>query len=543
MILKNGDNKVEFSKEIDKYYQAYGKSDYLITDNNNAPLRVKKIIYEKRYRNSYIELVKKPPTNFAFVEGGKLGDKTLENLYVSKYEVTQKEYREIMGTNPSKFKGDNNPVESVTWYDAIRYANKLSEKEGLAPYYKILGEKYDSLIINGGNGYRLPTIAEWEYVARGGKLSKGFEYAGSNDLEKVAWVKHWIKQLKELPTQPVGKKIPNELGIYDMNGNVYEWCEDLKENNRLVMGLSSNFTILWQTKYTLSDYEKMKPDTSNYETGFRLVRNVNLDTSKKTENINVENTYDDVFQKNFVLVNEGTFTMGNTFGDGKSNEEPTHSVTLDSYYMSKYEVTLKEYRELMGYNPSDFDKDNNPVGQVTWYDAVMYANRLSENEGIIPYYNISSVTKEGNRIKNATVTIAGGKGYRLPTEAEWEYAARGGSQSKGYKYSGSNNIDEVAWYGSYGSSNAQVVGQKKANELGIYDMSGNVDEWCWDWYDDNYYYFSDKTNPTGHAGGDKRVYRGGDFYFSEEKTSVSFRDYHYPNRYFESVGFRLVRSY
>ena len=135
--------------------------------------------------------------------------------------------------------------------------------------------------------------------------------------------------------------------------------------------------------------------------------------------------------------------MGDTFGDGDESQQPTHSVTLDSFYMSKYEVTQKEYREIMGYNPSNFSGDNNPVEQVTWYDAVMYANKLSEKEGLAPYYNISIVTKWGDVIANATVTIVGGKGYRLPTESEWEYAARGGNQSKGYKYSGSNNIDEA----------------------------------------------------------------------------------------------------
>ncbi len=245
--------------------------------------------------------------------------------------------------------------------------------------------------------------------------------------------------------------------------------------------------------------------------------------------------------KDYVLVEGGTFNMGDTFGDGASDQKPTHRVTLDSFYMSKYEVTQKEYRELMGYNPSSFSGDNNPVEVVNWYDAVIYANKLSEKEGIKPYYNISNVIKDGNKIRNATVTIAGGKGYRLPTESEWEYAARGGNQSKGYKYSGSNNVDEIAEYEGNNDESTNPVGGKKANELGIYDMSGNVCEWCWDWY--GLIGTSNKTNPTGRVSGDSRVVRGGGWFSSESEATVNYRSSSTPGSYDFDAGFRLVRSY
>ncbi len=222
----------------------------------------------------------------------------------------------------------------------------------------------------------------------------------------------------------------------------------------------------------------------------------------------------------YVLVEGGTFTMGDTFGDGEEDQKPTHSVSLDSFYISKYEVTQKEYKELIGYNPSKISGENNPVEHVSWYDAVIYANRLSEKVGLKPYYDISNITKDGD-ITYATVTILGGKGYRLPTESEWEYAARGGNQSKGYKYSGSNNVDEVAWYDKNSDSKTQVVGQKKANELGIYDMSGNVHEWCWDL--DGSYSSSKKTNPTGALESYYRVFRGGSWDCLASLVSVTYR--------------------
>jgi len=179
--------------------------------------------------------------------------------------------------------------------------------------------------------------------------------------------------------------------------------------------------------------------------------------------------------ENFVFVEGGTFQMGSN--DGDSDEKPVHSVTVSSFYVGKFEVTQKEYQNVMGKNPSYFKGENNPVENVTWYDAVKYCNKRSEKEGRTPSYNIN-----GN---NVTCDFSA-NGYRLPTEAEWEYAARGGNKSQNYKYSGSNKIGDVAWYDSNSGLRTHPVGQKAPNELGIYDMTGNVWEWCWDWYDGNY---------------------------------------------------------
>jgi formylglycine-generating enzyme required for sulfatase activity len=210
-----------------------------------------------------------------------------------------------------------------------------------------------------------------------------------------------------------------------------------------------------------------------------------------------------------VYVIGGTFQMGSS---SESDEKPIHTVTVSSFFMDKTEVTQVQYRKVMGKNPSNFSGcDDCPVEQVTWYDANAYAQKV---------------------------------GKRLPTEAEWEYAARGGNKSKGYTYSGSNTIGSVAWYNGNSSSKTHPVAQKQPNELGLYDMSGNVWEWCSDRYDKGYYSRSPQTDPQGPNSGSFRVLRGGgwnDFYSycrvaMRNWTSPSLRYSHPP------LGFRLVLS-
>ena len=202
--------------------------------------------------------------------------------------------------------------------------------------------------------------------------------------------------------------------------------------------------------------------------------------------------------------------------------------------MGKYVVTQEEYQDVMGSNPSLNLKNNRlPVECVTWYDAVEYCNRLSKKEGLTPCYSGSGDNITCNWNAN---------GYRLPTEAEWEYAARGGINKDDYIYSGSNDINEVAWYKGNNREKRRDVGTKMGNSLGIYDMSGNVWEWCWDGYDFIYYSKSPRNNPTGIAVRSLRVYRGGSWGANSDYCAVSYRNYSYPNLRGYNLGFRVVRA-
>ncbi|MDR0824678.1 MAG: formylglycine-generating enzyme family protein [Prevotella sp.] len=233
-------------------------------------------------------------------------------------------------------------------------------------------------------------------------------------------------------------------------------------------------------------------------------------------NVNkVDSTLTSIPPINMVYVAGGTFTMGCTDEQGDDcypNETPAHQVTLSPYYIGKYEVTQKQWRDVMGTNSSCFEDDNLPVESVNWDDVQGFIEKLNQKTG---------------------------KNYRLPTEAEWEYAARGGNQSQGYKYSGGDTVSEVAWYDdNLGDDTSYPVGTKQANELGIYDMSGNVAEWCSDWYGD--YNNSSQTNPQGAASGSDRVSRGGGWLLCAWNARVSYREGYSPDSQLVYLGFRLA---
>ena len=216
-----------------------------------------------------------------------------------------------------------------------------------------------------------------------------------------------------------------------------------------------------------------------------------------------------------IAVEGGTFQMGATSeqgGDADDDEYPVHSVTLSDYYIGETEVTQELWEAVMVSNPSYFSGSQRPVERVSWNDCQEFITQLNQLTG---------------------------KNFRLPTEAEWEYAARGGNKSQGYKYSGSNTIGNVAWYGD-NSNSTHNVKIKSPNELGIYDMSGNVYEWCQDWYGYGSYSSNAQTNPTGPSSGSNRVYRGGSWYNSASGCRVASRSFSSPGLRDGGLGFRVV---
>ncbi len=500
---------------------------------------------------------------------------------------------------------ENYPVVLVSWHGALAYAEWLSMKTG----------RY----------YRLPTEAEWEYAARGGKRGRAYKYSGSNNLDDVAW----YFENSNLHLHSIGGKQPNELGLFDMSGNVWEWCSDWYHEDYYIRCESQDVvknpqdTIVgakrvgrggsWRNKMQdcrISVRHGWVPDQGRSRLGFRLVcdlenvpfnmknyindsakKNGKLQTSFVVKDLDKDGIPDSLdncigsanpnqidsdgdglgdacdedddgdgvpdpkdqcpdtprealvnekgceldpviarLEQNMVWVEGGRFTMGcqeGRDGDCDDDEYPAHEVELSGYWMGKYEVTQAEWRAVMGSDPSYSKGCNNcPIESVSWHDVQEFLARLNEKTG---------------------------KTYRLPTEAEWEYAARGGKKSQGYLYAGSNNLNEVGWYGgnyqkgkSYGAEGTtHPVGQKKPNELGLYDMSGNVWEWCRDWYAGDYYEACEAKgvvrNPQGPSKGSWRMCRGGSWSGNARYCRASNRGRDTPVIRSGYLGFRLVR--
>ncbi|HPR18655.1 MAG TPA: SUMF1/EgtB/PvdO family nonheme iron enzyme, partial [Candidatus Cloacimonadota bacterium] len=234
-----------------------------------------------------------------------------------------------------------------------------------------------------------------------------------------------------------------------------------------------------------------------------------------------------------VLIEGSCFIMGDHYNEGNSNELPLHYVTLSNFWISEHEITQSEYETVVGSNPSNFLGDNNPVERTTWFDAATYCNLRSQQEGYTPCYDLSDWSCDFTA-----------NGYRLPTEAEWEYVARGGSDwQDDYKYSGtSDNLGDFAWYYNNSGSSSQSVCTKFPNQIYIFDMSGNVNEWCNDWYDSDYYSSSPTNDPNGPESGTYRVVRGGGWYSGDSDCRVAFRAHNLPATFSNKLGFRVVKS-
>ena len=524
------------------------------------------------------------------VEGGtfRMGNYvTLSPFAIGQTEVTQALWQAVMGSNPSHFTDDPNlPVEQVSWDDCQEFIAKLNEMTGRT--------------------FRLPSEAEWEFAARGGNNSQDYTYAGSDNIEEVAW----YRQNSGYTTHPVAEKAPNELGLYDMSGNVDEICQDgysdlyasnpltnpimpstdgqhvarggsyidtrfscnltsreptgsssilPKHGLRLAMGeptytplsLSKNEVEINDGMYEMvtiaggSGLYQVDCDNSEVlityhdgttlrlhatDVGPAIVTVSDLTTGKQATITVTVNPSEFVIEKftvgdetfAMIKVDGGTFLMGATpeqEADATDDERPVHEVTLSSFFIGQTEVTVGLWKAVLGYCPiptyipENTPDPRTPAGCVSWNDCQEFIAKLNEMTG---------------------------RTFRLPTEAEWEFAARGGNYSHGYKYAGSDNFEEVAWFGE-NSAFAQFVRTKAPNELGLYDMSSTVTEWCQDWF--GAYGSEPLVNPVGPESGTYRVIRGG-CYNSPDPICcrVSYRNGADPAApmYFTTVGLRLV---
>ncbi len=500
--------------------------------------------------------------NMVEVEGGSFQSihspqVTLSPFAIGQTEVTQALWEAVMGSNPSYFNGDSrpggpdNPVEDVSWDDCQEFIAKLNEMTGRT--------------------FRLPSEAEWEFAARGGNYSHGYKFAGSDDKDEVAW----HRDNSGHKTHPVAELLPNELGLYDMSGNVEEYCQDGWGNNyfctnpltnpmmpttdgeHVACGGSWNYTgslvssgpasAAWPTRglrlamgepaydtplslskddveindglcdvvtiaggsglYQVSCNNNEALTISHKDTTIRLdaievgtatISVSDLTTGEQATVAVTVNPSEFVMEKftvgdvkfAMIMVDGGTFMMGATpeqEDEANNDERPVHEVTLSSFFIGQTDVTLGLWIAVTGYNPiqhyipEQMDDPRIPVMLVSWDDCQEFIAKLNEMTG---------------------------RTFRMPTEAEWEFAARGGNYSHGYKYAGSDNLGDVAWYEeNWEESKEHLVRMKVPNELGLYDMSGLMWEWCQDWYGS--YGSEPLVNPVGPESGTNRVIRGG----------------------------------
>ena len=310
------------------------------------------------------------------------------------------------------------------------------------------------------------------------------------------------------------------LKLYDGNECVFSGYTTNTEGKYGNMYLPKESVVLFHNEIPESvgsliqeTRDKMEKEIKEEEEKIRIEKEAKL-KKNLTQRYSKYRAIFESLSEDMIYIEGGTFWMGSDSEESYGDEKPIHKVTLSPFYICRYEVTQVLWQAVMDSNPSNFKDDRRPVEQVSWDDCQAFIRKLNQLTG---------------------------KEYRLPTEAEWEYAARGGNKSKGYKFSGSNNIDEVAWYTkTTNDDGTHLIGQKQPNELGLYDMSGNVWEWCRDRYDS--YDNSEQINPRGSENGSNYVYRGGG-YNSDTRNCRVFRRNRFrsPFRYV-NLGFRLAMS-
>jgi formylglycine-generating enzyme required for sulfatase activity len=442
-----------------------------------------------------------------------------KGFWIGKYEVTQAEYQEVVGNNPSYFTGDaNRPVDSVNWHDAVAYCTALTERERTA------GRIATNTV------YRLPTEAEWEYACRAGTTTR-FSHGDDVGYSRLT-LYAWYHDNSEATSHPVGQKLPNPWGLHDVYGNVQEWCQDGWSDSLLggtvtdPPGTPSGSTAVYRGGYAHEWPRDCRSasrigDSVDYQGrggGFRVV----LAVVDAGEPVNPD-------PSKLVWIPPGTFTMGSQVGevDRGEDEGPQTQVTLTKgFWMGKYEVTQAEYVEVIGNNPSYFTGDTSqPVEQVTWWDATHYCGQLTER-------------------KRTAGRVPSGYAYRLPTEGEWEYACRAGTTTR-FSFGDDPAYAELtsyAWYFGNSGGMTHPVGQQLANPWGLHDVHGNVYEWCASWWTTSLP-GGTAVDPQGPPAGDYRVIRGGswdDWGMRAKDCRSANRNAVPPGSATRQIGFRVV---
>jgi formylglycine-generating enzyme required for sulfatase activity len=512
-------------------------------------------------------------------------------FYMGKNEVTKDLWVEVRNwatTNgytdiaAGAGKASNHPIQTVSWWDVIKWCNARSEKEGLTPCYTIGGEvmKTGTTIpaVNWtANGYRLPTEAEWEKAARGGVSGKRFPWGTDTISHNEANFRNSGSESYKLGTSgfhptyatgtlsytsPVGSFAANGFGLNDMAGNIFEWCWDWYGASTYVngetdpRGAASGWARVirggcWNDSALLCRAANRKQEgsaTRNNCLGFRIARS--SDASEMT------------------FIPAGNFTMGSTSGDSDPDSPPV-TVNVSAFYMGKNEVTKNLWVEVRNWATTNGYTDiaagagkasNHPIQTVSWWDVIKWCNARSEKEGLTPCYTIGGeVMKTGTTIPAVNWTA---NGYRLPTEAEWEKAARGGVSGKRFPWGTDTISHNEANFFNYGSDPYQSgttgyhpsyasgfepytspVGFFLANGFGLNDTAGNVSEWCWDWYGASTYANGAQDPRGAEPGSDTgRVLRGGCWPASGRTCAASYRSFSAPMSEFNTNGFRVART-
>jgi formylglycine-generating enzyme required for sulfatase activity len=495
---------------------------------------------------------------------------TILPFYIGVFECTQKQWKLVMKDNRNayfKYLGECHPMETVsyniirgettdTWAGWPECGYEVSKSSFMGKLREKLGNKLT---------FDLPTEAQWEFAARGGNESKGYKYSGSNNEDEVAW-HYWNSQRS---THVVGTKKPNELGIYDMSGNVSEWCIDWTDWDnsygssheiRRKRGGSWDFD---ESRCTVTVKELAFPTFSYNETGFRIVcipkqylyAVIDLSGGTTATSYPVRytdkapNLNDDTCRTTELWLRRipaGTFTMGspsNESGRNNTRDMAQHQVTISqTFYLGIFEITQKQYQLVMGTNPSYYKGDTRPVELVS-YNML----RGTVNGAKWPGGN---QVEEGSffHVLRAKTSLH----FDLPTEAQWEYACRAGTSTalnSGKNLTGTTSCSNLAKVGRYkdnqndekgGYSQHTKVGSYLPNAWGLYDMHGNVWEWCRDWWGANIASTEAETDPVGPLSGSDRVERGGDWYNDARFSRSASRYECSPSDSDRQWGFRVA---